>query len=152
MRKLSVVLLLLFIFQSAFFAQEKPPADKESMEKLKDSLEVLKKELSELKAIIEQEIFRLRKSKDSLDSQILEEQKELYIVKYGKENGVRVASGMVWKGMTEEMLRDSWGEPDKIDSNKQPYGIFNQWYYGEVTYFFRDGKLIDWEEGKVTEE
>ena len=77
---------------------------------------------------------------------------ELIKIKYGKKNGVRVASGMVWKSMTEEMLRDSWGEPDRIDSNKQSYGIFNQWYYGEITYFFRDGKLIDWEEGEGTEQ
>lgn len=151
MRKLPIVFLILFTLKFAVLAQEKPPVGKEETQKLKDSLEVLRKELSELKELMQKEIFRLRKSRDSIDTQILEEQKELYIMKYGKEDGNRVASGMVWKGMTEEMLRDSWGEPDKIESNKQPYGIFNQWYYGEITYFFRDGKLIDWEEGEETE-
>ena len=50
--------------------------------------------------------------------------------------------------MTENMLNDSWGKPDKIDVNKEKWGVFSQWYYGNITYFFRDGSMIDWEEKK----
>ena len=54
--------------------------------------------------------------------------------------------------MTEEMLIDSWGEPDKVNVDKFDYGTFSQYFYGDITYFFdRDGKLIDWEEGKEGE-
>ncbi len=48
--------------------------------------------------------------------------------------------------MTERMLKDSWGEPDKIDKNMEKWGVFTQWYYGNITYFFKNGKLIAWEE------
>ncbi len=48
--------------------------------------------------------------------------------------------------MTDEMVRDSWGKPDKIDKNVERWGVFTQWYYGNVTFFFRDGKLTEWDE------
>jgi hypothetical protein len=77
--------------------------------------------------------------------------RELYVMKYGNEIGQRVAYNQIWKGMTESMMKDSWGEPDKIEKNVKKWGVFTQWYYGEVTFFFKDGKLIDWEEGPESE-
>ncbi len=91
----------------------------------------------------------MRSDSDSLSMQYQSEVRELYVMRYGKEDGAKVASGMVWKGMSEDMLRDSWGKPDSVTSNKQPWGTYNQWYYGEITYFFKDGKMIDWEEGQT---
>ena len=72
--------------------------------------------------------------------------RDLYIAKYGEKDGVNVSYGRVWIGMTEEMLRDSWGKPDKIEKNVENWGTFTQWYYGDVTYFFRDGILTEGEE------
>jgi len=103
----------------------------------------LQKDISELKSGIDSLNFLLPES----EQLIIECFRELYILKYGDELGQRVAYSQIWKGMTESMMKDSWGEPDKIDKNVENWGVFTQWYYGEVIFFFRDGKLIDWEEG-----
>jgi len=80
-------------------------------------------------------------------SELAEINKRSFVKKYGKENGQRVASGRIWKGMTTDMLKDIWGKPDKITSNKYSYGVYTQWYYGDITYFFKNSVLIDWEQG-----
>ena len=107
------------------------------------------------KAELNNEILQLKNDIDSLrnliprlEQNLLLAYRELYIMKYGNEIGERVAYNRVWKGMSEGMLYDSWGEPDKKETNKENWGTFSQWYYGDVIFFFRDGKLIDWEEGE----
>ena len=108
--------------------------------------------LSKKEKDLRNEIDSLNNFSIVLDGVIRECLLELYIVKYGEENGVLVSQGRVWKGMSEEMLRDSWGEPDKIKKNVEDWGTFTQWYYGDITYFFRDGEMIDWEEGEWGDE
>ncbi len=71
--------------------------------------------------------------------------REYFLKKYGRKIGQRILNGQVWKGMTEEMLRDSYGEPDKITRNKEKWGTFSQWYYGKQIFFFKNGKLFEWE-------
>ncbi len=73
------------------------------------------------------------------------ELRDLYIIKYGEEAGGKISMGHIWTGMSEEMMRDSWGEPDSITVNDQKWGKYSQWYFGEITYFFKDGKLFEWE-------
>ena len=92
---------------------------------------------------------------DSLKNRLVEIEEECksaranqIIKKYGKKVGKQIVNGQVWKGMTERMLEDSWGKPDKITKNKEKWGLFTQWYYGDITYFFRDGIMTDWEEKK----
>ena len=92
------------------------------------------------------EIDSLRKLRDSMIIKLQAELRELYILKYGEEEGAKVAMGQVWTGMNENMMRDSWGEPDSISVNNQPWGKYSQWYYGDITYFFKDSKLFEWEE------
>ena len=80
-----------------------------------------------------------------------EAQYEKLIKKYGADLGNKLAAGMVWNGMTEDMLLDSWGEPDSSNTDRYKYGVFTQHTYGDITFFFRDKKLIDWEEGDKKE-
>ena len=68
--------------------------------------------------------------------------------KYGNEIGERIIRGQIWKGMTEKMLEDSWGKPDRITKNREKWGTFTQWYFGKITYFFKDGIMTGWEELK----
>lgn len=140
MKFLNIILVILF-FSQMLFAQD--------LNAQKDSLAAYKEELKKLVEQTKKDISELQKISDDLDLKIKESQRELYVIKYGKEDGERIAMGRVWKGMTEDMLIDSWGEPDKINVDKFDYGTFSQYFYGDITYFFdRDGKLIDWEEGK----
>ena len=119
-----------------------------------DEYKVEKEILQIKKSKLQKDISELKSGIDSLNLLLPESEqlinecfRELYILKYGDELGQRVAYSQIWKGMTENMMKDSWGEPDKIDKNVENWGVFTQWYYGEVIFFFRDGKLIDWEEG-----
>jgi len=113
------------------------------------------------KNILLQEIINYKSQIDSLSktsiyldesiNKIFREIDDLYLNKFGKENGLRILNKQVWKGMTDKMLHASWGKPDRIDTNKEKWGVFTQWYYGDVIFFFRDGKLTDWEETKNKE-
>ncbi|MGD8781639.1 MAG: hypothetical protein PVH88_22070 [Ignavibacteria bacterium] len=131
------------LFSQMLFAQD--------LKAQKDSLEAYKESLKKIVEQTKKDISELRKKSDELDLKIKESQRELYVKKYGKEDGELVAMGRVWKGMNEQMLIDSWGKPDKKNTDKFSYGTFTQYYYGDITYFFRDGRLIDWEEGKESE-
>ena len=149
------LLLLFIIIGHLGYGQTNSGMNKKQYDAQTDSLRVLKLSLTNLNKQMEKEIDSLRKFSDSLDKKLNKAQSELkkvqhsfYVKKYGQENGNRVFEGKVWKGMTEKMLKDSWGKPDKTHRNNYKWGVFTQWYYGNITYFFKNGKLIDWEEKK----
>ncbi len=142
MKFMNIIFALLFIAQLSF-AQD--------LNAQKDSLAAYKAQLKEMIEKAKKDIADLQKISDDLDVKIKDSQRDLYILKYGKEDGEQIAMGRIWKGMTEEMMVDSWGEPDKKNTDKFSYGTFTQYTYGDITYFFRDNKLIDWEEGKEGE-
>jgi hypothetical protein len=139
----SIALITLFLFGSISAQTKISPAEYKSE---LDSLLTLKSELTEQKLKLKNEIENLSDKAAELESELTLAKRDLYVAKYGKEAGNNVALGRVWKGMTEEMLRDSWGKPDKIEKNVENWGVFTQWYYGDVTYFFRDGILTEGEE------
>jgi hypothetical protein len=35
--------------------------------------------------------------------------------KYGRSIAARIYAGKIWKGMTTEMVKDAWGEPDRVN-------------------------------------
>ncbi|MCW8849580.1 MAG: hypothetical protein OQJ81_06325 [Melioribacteraceae bacterium] len=130
------------------FAQNSSPIDKERYDFLYDSLSTEKNNLLIEKAKLISSIDSLKNYLSELEIKS-ESSRALQLKrKYGSEIGNRVALGQVWKGMSEKMLEDSWGKPDKITKNKEKWGTFTQWYYGEITYFFKDGIMTDWEEKK----
>ncbi len=141
--------LLLFFISSQVNAQNQKTKNQFQI----DSLNIQRRYLIKEKNLLRNAIDSLKKYSTELDIKIehsLEEirkNKEAYLIaKYGREDGLKVFMGLVWKGMTENMLRDSWGNPDKIDKSVYTYGAFTQWYYGDIIYFFKNKKLIDWEE------
>ncbi len=97
---------------------------------------------------LRKDIDSLQALRDSLQQKLRTELRDLYIMKYGQDAGSKVAMGQIWTGMSEEMMRDSWGKPDSIAVNKQKWGTYTQWYYGDIIYFFKDGKLFEWESPK----
>lgn len=154
-RQFYFLLILLFIIGSLVYGQTNGKMNEKQYGALTDSLRVLKLSLTKENLQLEKEVDSLKIVSESLDKKLNKAQSELmkiqhtfYIKKYGKENGNRIIEGKVWKGMTESMLRDSWGKPDKTHQNNYKWGVFDQWYYGDITYFFKNSKLIDWEEKK----
>ena len=111
----------------------------------KDSLQQSTQSVKQLNQNLRSEIDSLKKLRDSLQTKLKMELRNLYVLRYGEDAGGKIAMGQIWTGMTEEMMRDSWGEPDSITVNKQKWGRYSQWYYGDITYFFKDGNLFEWE-------
>ena len=154
-RQFYFLLMLPFIIGSLVYGQTSNKMNEKQYSMQKDSLQVLKLSLTKINLQMEKQIDSLKIVSDNLDKKLNVAHSELkkvkhsfYIKKYGQENGNRIFEGKVWKGMTESMLKDSWGKPDKTHQNNYKWGVFTQLYYGDVTYFFKNGKLIDWEEKK----
>lgn len=120
----------------------------------RDSLLLLKNSLTTDTVSLKSEVDSLTTYLSNLEKKLNVNQDELkelknklYSKRYGKENGTRIALGRIWKGMTLEMLEDEWGKPDRSNTDKHPWGVFTQLYYGDITYFFKNSILTDWEEG-----
>jgi hypothetical protein len=101
----------------------------------KDELILRKKQLNSKIAEITLEIESMRNRIPELEQEVITAYHELYVLKYGKGVGEKVSYKQIWTRMTDEMVRDSWGKPDKIDKNVKPWGVFTLWYYGNVTFF-----------------
>jgi len=145
MLKINTIIFSVILFSFYSFAQMTDEEYKSKMESLTLQKKVIKSEIETL--IIETD--SLLKIVTELEQELITASHELYVLKYGEEIGNRVAYKRIWKGMTDEMVRDGWGEPDRIEKNVEAWGVFTQWIYGDVIFFFRDGKLTDWEEGRI---
>jgi len=145
MYKNLIKIFLLFIFCIPIYSQ--------NYQSEKDTLRDLKNKLAKEINVLKSDVDSLRSIISARDSQITKIEgetavfkKKLYYKKYGKVNGQRVLEGKIWKGMSEDMLQDIWGKPDKTNTDKHPWGVFTQWHYGDITYFFKNSILIDWEQ------
>ena len=139
------ILLFLLIISAPLYSQ--------TYQSEKDSLIILKNSLSSENAKLKTEVDSLTTYLSELDKklnvnqgELLGLKKRLFIKKYGKEDGKRMAQGRIWKGMSLKMLVDEWGKPDRSHTDKHPWGVFTQLYYGDITYFFKNSILTDWEE------
>ncbi len=113
MFKIKTIFLSLILFAFNSFAQ----MTEEEYNSKKESLTLQKKELKREIETLKTEIENLQNRIPELEQEIITAFRELYILKYGEDIGQRVAYKQIWKGMTDEMVRDGWGEPDKIDRN-----------------------------------
>lgn len=143
------LILMLFVFNSVtVFSQSTNEINNNRFNFLMDSLTIEKNRLVIEKGNLNTEIDSLKNLLVSLDEQCKSARINSLIKKYGREVGLRISNGQIWKGMTDKMLEESWGKPDNITKNKEKWGTFTQWYYGKITYFFRDGIMTGWEEIK----
>jgi len=148
MRRLFIISLFILFAVTSINAQ----VSKEKFNTKEDSLSTLKNKVQDKNEQLRNDIDSLKKLRDSLKNKLQAQLHDLYILKYGKEEGGKVALGQIWTGMTEEMMRDSWGKPDSITVNKKPWGRYSQWYYGDIIYFFKNGKLFEWEDNNSGKE
>jgi len=71
------------------------------------------------------------------------DRKNAMIAKYGDQIASRILDGTVWLGMTDEMARDSWGEPSKINRTVTSNLVHEQWVYPSVYLYFENGILTN---------
>ncbi len=145
----NVFLIIILSLTTTLYSQSK--IDFKDYRTEMDTLNKFRSILLMEKQILQKTVDSLKNISNFIDEQINvvnQEIENLYIKKFGKVAGKRIYAKQVWKGMTEKMLLASWGKPDKIERNVEKWGTFTQWYYGKAIFFFRDGKLIDFEEIK----
>ncbi len=147
-KNINRIIFLVFLVSTITFAQQKPKLNRSQYNSKLDSLLQLKEQLISQKTEINKSIDSLNKKSSILDTDLRKALKTVYAKRYGRKVGNRIINKRIWKGMTENMLRDSWGKPDRINKNIEKWGRFTQWLYGKIEFFFRDGKLTGWEEKK----
>ena len=64
--------------------------------------------------------------------------------KYGVRIGRLLYEGKAWKGMTAEMVKDSWGSPRKIDRTISGNIIKEQWFYRDTWLYIQNNVLAEW--------
>lgn len=64
--------------------------------------------------------------------------------KYGTSMAARINSGKIWKGMDADMVRDSWGNPTKINRIINGNTIQEEWTYRNSVLYFGDSILRNW--------
>jgi hypothetical protein len=64
--------------------------------------------------------------------------------KYGTSMAARLISGKIWKGMTTEMVQDSWGSPKKINRIINGNVIKEDWFYNNSWLYFENDTLTEW--------
>jgi len=64
--------------------------------------------------------------------------------KYGTSMAATLIAGKIWKGMTPDMVQDSWGTPKKINRTISGNIVKEWWNYNNSWLFFEDDILEDW--------
>jgi hypothetical protein len=64
--------------------------------------------------------------------------------KYGSGMAARIISGKIWKGMNSEMVKDSWGNADKVNRIVSGNVIKEEWIYRNTWLYFENNTLLEW--------
>jgi hypothetical protein len=64
--------------------------------------------------------------------------------KYGTSMAARLNSGKIWRGMTAEMVRDSWGKPIRINRVIRNDVVKEEWIYANTWLYIENNNLIEW--------
>lgn len=112
----------------------------EELGRKNDSIAAIFNAKEKEKALVAREIQRKQ------DLALQKERIEKYKKKYGQVNGEKIGKRIIWIGMTEEMLLDSWGQPEDINSTVTRYGSRKQYVYGSGQYVYvENGKVEAWQ-------
>lgn len=76
--------------------------------------------------------------------QISTDRFQTLVDKYGTDLASKIYQHKVWKGITSDMARDSWGKPKQINKMYVDNSIDEEWIYSKLYLYFRDGVLIEW--------
>ena len=64
--------------------------------------------------------------------------------KYGTSMASRLMSGKIWKGMTTEMVQDSWGNARKINRVISGNVVQEEWIFKNNWLYFENNELLEW--------
>ncbi len=64
--------------------------------------------------------------------------------KYGPSMAGRLYEGKIWKGMSAQMVKDSWGSPKKINRVISGNIVKEEWFYDNTWLHFQNSTLAGW--------
>jgi hypothetical protein len=64
--------------------------------------------------------------------------------KYGTSLAARLNAGKIWKGMSSEMVKDSWGKAEKVNRVINGNVINEEWIYKNSWLYFENNTLVEW--------
>ena len=64
--------------------------------------------------------------------------------KYGTDMAAKMAAGKIWKGMNGEMIRDSWGSPQKVNRVISGNTVKEELIYKSSWLYLENDRLIEW--------
>ena len=56
----------------------------------------------------------------------------------------RLIAGKIWKGMSAEMVKDSWGVAEKINRVINGNVVKEEWIFRTTWLFFENNALVEW--------
>lgn len=68
----------------------------------------------------------------------------MLINKYDNKTATAIYENKVWKGMTNDMVFDSWGKPLRVDRLIKGADVQERWIYTESYLIFDDDILVEW--------
>lgn len=134
-------------YVSQAFIEKTPP-----LKEYFDQYKAYKSEQQRLSRIREQEIQdsiyqENLKVQDAKLKATREARKSELIKKYGQTNGDKIFRGLIWIGMTEAMLLDSWGTPEEINRTVTANLTRKQYVYPSYQYVYvENGKVVAWQD------
>jgi len=64
--------------------------------------------------------------------------------KYGSNMAAKLMAGKIWKGMSAEMIIDSWGNPNKINRVISGNVIKEEWIFRNTWLYIENDMLAEW--------
>ena len=64
--------------------------------------------------------------------------------KYGPSMAARLYDGKIWKGMSAQMAKDSWGSPKKINRVISGNVVKEEWFFNTTWLHFQNSILTGW--------
>jgi hypothetical protein len=64
--------------------------------------------------------------------------------KYGSDMAAKLFAGKIWKGMSSDMVNDSWGTASKINRIINGNVVTENWIYKNTWLYFENNVLKDW--------
>ncbi len=100
-------------------------------------------------AIAVQQVQQKEQPEEEVQQEVQPEQQEIsrftYLEnKYGSNMAARLMAGKIWKGMTTEMVSDSWGTPLKINRSITGNYVKEEWIYRNTWLYIENNNLRDW--------
>ena len=127
-------------------------SDSEEFKKYKEYVTKLNQErtsqLNQERRLAQEERIRREQKEAAHERQrINEEHKASMIKKYGNQIGEKVGNGLIWIGMTEDMLIDSWGFPEDVNRTVTANEVRKQYVYPGSNYVYLvNGKVTAWQD------